>query len=222
MVVDVPRTGVVGGVGADVPAAAMPVHVDRAKHGVLVADIEGVPLVLRQLLSLHLAVDFGQGCLDFLFPAELLDDGSIHRPLLQAVAVDRARGHGLLDFPVVAQEPRREVATEARDLRLGLVAGVADELHLRVERLGGRRADRGGDELEDRLRGRFRRLCGDGDPARLFAHELVEFAEPFFTDLGVDEIGDELDERSEYYPERSSEHVEVHGQNFPFWHVVPF
>ena len=33
MVVDVPRIGVVGGVGVDVPAVAIPVHVDRAKHG---------------------------------------------------------------------------------------------------------------------------------------------------------------------------------------------
>ena len=53
------------------------------------------------------------------------------------------------------------------------------------------------------------------NPARLSAVELVEFCEPLLTNLGINQVGDELKERSEKYPERPSEHGEIHGQNPP-------
>ena len=48
-------------------------------------------------------------------------------------------------------------------------------------------------------------------PAGPLGDELAEFVRPLFPDLGVDEVADELQKRSDDLPERLSEHG-VHGQ----------
>ena len=215
-----PPDRVLDGVRKDVPAVAVPAHVDRAKHSILVLDVEDVGVAVVQentvftlALLFHEGKHLGERRFRLLRTAEFSDDGTIHRGLPQLVVAECLFRNRIFGFAGDREEPFGEVVAEVADLDLGFAASVTNELLFGDEVAGGCRDHDRRDELEDR--GCGFRLCHLRDvavgPAGLLAEELLELLFPLVAVLAT-EVHDELIERSgREFAERFAEHG-IHGQ----------
>ena len=222
----IPPDRVLDGVRRDAPAVAKPEHVDRAKHTVLVLDVEDVPPAVVQqrtgftiLLFLHEGEHLRQGGFSFRFAAEFSDDRTAHRGLPQLVVAERLFADRVFGFAGAREEPFGEIVAKVTDLDLGFVASVTNELLFGDELAGGCVDHDRRDELENRgcgfRLGHLRDLSVT--PAGFFAEKLLQFLFPLVAFLAT-EVHNELIERSGCeFAERFAEHG-IHGQ-FPFFLV---
>ncbi len=140
----------------DAPAVVVPVHDDRAKHTILVPNVEDVGVAVVQentifalALLFHEGKHLGERRFRLLRTAEFSDDGTIHRGLPQLVVAECLFRNRIFGFAGAREEPFGEVVAEVADLDLGFAASVTNELLFGDELGGGCRDPDGRDEFED-------------------------------------------------------------------------
>ena len=147
--------------------------------------------------------------------------GEAQAPLEQLLALE-------VPVQIVTTDPAAflllvQVLLELRGVELGGAEGLELGVHHELRPVGVRRAELAvnpHDGVDDGRRG----WQGDGsglglfllrNPAGSLGHELSELPGPFLTNLGVDEVTDQLKERSDDFPERPPERS-IHGQVLSF------
>ena len=134
MVATEPPARVLDGVRIDVPAIVVPEHANRAKHTILVPDVEDIGVavvqkntVLAILLLLHEGEHLRQGGFGFLLATEFVDDRAVHRVLPQLVVAERLFADRVFGLAVAVKETGFEVVAEVADLHRSIALGVDHE-----------------------------------------------------------------------------------------------